>query len=572
MLAADSVAINRLQIKGDKRTSQALVRELEQTSWPVPLPAHLQQAWVFVRELTVTGKARDLRQQTAQQLDAQLQRAVRAVQGNAATANAVWFASLPELVAFLLVDLALGRATQWYWSRWSHLLKYSKQEAIARLLCEYSEHMPAIIMHLQSHQRLNIVWAQISDASATTLVRELARVWGFASINAWEIDQQSRLAAVQEMTPKLQTHKNLLQFWSPLLMGLDVQDARVALAATLHGLTYTPLWLHRQPAALLHTFFALVGSPDSAKENSTPRSPWNTQPIAESDWFEPQVRTEKNQPANKIVALEASPAIAIPSTPTPVAIAQRDSVLQKTQTIVTDKIHSMISQDSRQKAVESLRIKSSAPDEVSHQNPVPDDSWLEQESSSQSRDANSVEGYEFITRAGGFFYLLNPLRQLLTAERLAIQANASVWHWLLDLYRVFVQHFPALTDVMDMPLQRFILQQLHPGADAAELQHLALQALSVPPSQFAHELFADLAKQVGHTDSWQELRSSPGFFATPAQVVATASHWDIYFSMQSVRLNLRLMGWDINPGWLPWLGRVVTLHYIEQPLVAAGDP
>ena len=103
MHAADSVAINRLQVKGDKRSSQALVRELEQSSWPLlPLPAHLQHAWVLVREITVTGRARDLRQHTAKQLDGELQSAVRALRGNVGNANAIWFASLPELIAFLI--------------------------------------------------------------------------------------------------------------------------------------------------------------------------------------------------------------------------------------------------------------------------------------------------------------------------------------------------------------------------------------------------------------------------------------------------------------------------------------
>ena len=124
MHTAESVAISRLQVKGDKRTSQALVRDLEQTSWPLPLPAHLQHAWVLVRAIQVTGKARELRRHTAKQLDGELQSAVRAIHGNAAAANAIWFASLPELVAFLSIELALGKTSQWYWSRWAYLLRY----------------------------------------------------------------------------------------------------------------------------------------------------------------------------------------------------------------------------------------------------------------------------------------------------------------------------------------------------------------------------------------------------------------------------------------------------------------
>jgi hypothetical protein len=83
-------------------------------------------------------------------------------------------------------------------------------------------------------------------------------------------------------------------------------------------------------------------------------------------------------------------------------------------------------------------------------------------------------------------------------------------------------------------------------------------------------LFADLRAQFQQTDFWCELAGSPGFFATPARVIATASHWDIYFPLQSVRLGLRLVAWDINPGWLPWLGRVVSLHYVEQSVLTGA--
>jgi hypothetical protein len=259
MLAADSVAINRLQVKGDKRTSQALVRELEQTSWPMPLPAHLQQAWILVRELQVKGKARDLRQQTAQHLDSELQTAVRAIHGNPTAANAIWFASLPELIAFLVVDLALGKATQWYWYRWSYLLSYPKHEAIARLLCEHCEHLPAVIMQLQSRQQLHLVWRQLSDGSAKTIARELLRVWSLPGINAWEPDADVR-DEVEIIRQALQTQTVLLSYWRPLLRGLVVQDGRVLLAAVLHGLIYAPLWLQQQPTALVQSFAAVVCS------------------------------------------------------------------------------------------------------------------------------------------------------------------------------------------------------------------------------------------------------------------------------------------------------------------------
>jgi hypothetical protein len=56
-----------------------------------------------------------------------------------------------------------------------------------------------------------------------------------------------------------------------------------------------------------------------------------------------------------------------------------------------------------------------------------------------------------------------------------------------------------------------------------------------------------------------------------AQVVTSPSHLDIYFPLSSVRLDVRLTGLDVNPGWVPWLGRVVHFHYIESPSDMGGE-
>jgi hypothetical protein len=48
-----------------------------------------------------------------------------------------------------------------------------------------------------------------------------------------------------------------------------------------------------------------------------------------------------------------------------------------------------------------------------------------------------------------------------------------------------------------------------------------------------------------------------------ARVVCSASHVDIECPMSAVRLPVRLSGLDLNPGWVPWLGRVVTFHYVS---------
>jgi hypothetical protein len=44
-------------------------------------------------------------------------------------------------------------------------------------------------------------------------------------------------------------------------------------------------------------------------------------------------------------------------------------------------------------------------------------------------------------------------------------------------------------------------------------------------------------------------------------VLATATHVDVTFPGDVIELPLRRAGLDLDPGWVPWLGRVVAYHY-----------
>jgi hypothetical protein len=46
-----------------------------------------------------------------------------------------------------------------------------------------------------------------------------------------------------------------------------------------------------------------------------------------------------------------------------------------------------------------------------------------------------------------------------------------------------------------------------------------------------------------------------------ALVSATRTHLDLEFDPAQGDMRIRRAGLDLNPGWLPWLGRVVQFHY-----------
>jgi len=47
----------------------------------------------------------------------------------------------------------------------------------------------------------------------------------------------------------------------------------------------------------------------------------------------------------------------------------------------------------------------------------------------------------------------------------------------------------------------------------------------------------------------------------PANLSLTPTHADLYFDHRHADLRIRRAGLDIDPGWLPWFGRVVAFHY-----------
>ena len=49
-----------------------------------------------------------------------------------------------------------------------------------------------------------------------------------------------------------------------------------------------------------------------------------------------------------------------------------------------------------------------------------------------------------------------------------------------------------------------------------------------------------------------------------ALLSVSRTHLDLFFDLSSVDIRIRRAGLDLDPGWLPWFGRVVSFHYLEK--------
>ncbi len=50
----------------------------------------------------------------------------------------------------------------------------------------------------------------------------------------------------------------------------------------------------------------------------------------------------------------------------------------------------------------------------------------------------------------------------------------------------------------------------------------------------------------------------------PARIDASPTHLELRLDLTQVDLRIRRAGLDLDPGWVPWLGRVIRFHYLDR--------
>lgn len=81
--------------------------------------------------------------------------------------------------------------------------------------------------------------------------------------------------------------------------------------------------------------------------------------------------------------------------------------------------------------------------------------------------------------------------------------------------------------------------------------------VSSPPSPL-HPLWYSALKTWSRRHTGLTLKS---LIQRPGELALTPTHLDLTFDLSQVDIRIRKAGLDLNPGWLPWFGRVVAFHY-----------
>lgn len=600
-LQPGDVSIGRLRCR--RAAVAAAGKRLAEADWP----RQPDGAWLIIRQLHVRGAEPWLALRAGARATELSAAAVSGTSPEAENALAVRFESLAALLARLSADLVSGRARHlWFWQAWRRLTGLPATQALRDLWLEHVPYLPSVTVELAELGALRSVWRAIDPPMVARLQDRLGGLIGKALPPARETGS----AGVGPVPPVA-----LLRRWQGVLDGFPAAEPRCWLAAVLVTLEWRPtLFGDEAGAGLARVEAALrlapggrsaelpsdgagssaavpdASAPDEGRETSVapgesatararraanaPRAAtlgpegagWPGRESAQADSGVPSAAAASAPGRRRLPnAGSAQPGAGRPtgfraSTVPPSAPDALSSDPAATRWHADGPGDHAAPNDLRQR-VDQDRPATGEPD-PDGPGPLMDRSPDGPGSGSSGRpDSWAVYSRAFDTfrtRQGGLFYLINflnrPEVQALLDEAGGMGSMSSGWAWLFRLGMEL-----GLEPEGDLAAFLAASMGLEEPRELLELEQLPRRGALL---DLAHRLYAG-------TGVWD-----PELLRVPSLCRASASHLDLYYPLSAVRLEVRLSALDINPGWVPWLGRVVSFHYQESSAgVSAGaDP
>jgi hypothetical protein len=141
------------------------------------------------------------------------------------------------------------------------------------------------------------------------------------------------------------------------------------------------------------------------------------------------------------------------------------------------------------------------------------------------------------TAGAGLYFLLNALRHLKTADD-----RFDRW-FLAHLFRRLADYAGIAGDDPILLWTRVTLDE----DDSTELDERQLRLWTLRIRRWCWRNGRIAAREV---------------ICRPGRVTLTASDLDVSLALDAVDIRIRRIGLDLDPGWVPWFGRVVRFHYL----------
>lgn len=182
---------------------------------------------------------------------------------------------------------------------------------------------------------------------------------------------------------------------------------------------------------------------------------------------------------------------------------------------------------------------------------------------SRSRRVRIVEN-EF-TEAGGLYFLLNAMRRLGIENAYAAVPELAESAFLPRLFDTLAGHAGV---TRGDPARRWIDSAREAAASidfplSAALWPSTLRPVRPPQCDVDFLVRAWTVSvrrwcwRAGRVRLLEVVRR-------PARISLTRTHLDVTLALDQADLRIRRIGLDLDPGWLPWFGRVIQFHYTDS--------
>ncbi|WP_068636666.1 hypothetical protein [Thauera butanivorans] len=535
MNAAD-LRLGRVVLRGTASTVARARAELPAALARSRWPAAGDDAILVLRRVAVSGTLPELPARAAAATAQIARRAADPWSPAADGAEAVRFRDALDYRACLARDLLAGTAARrWLWRHRAALPGLRPAGALAALLAEDALALPALLDHPGLRAALPALWRALDAPAARVLLHAIGTATGWSGAIAAALDPPPgrRRAAHQDGPDR------------------DASGRERPESSAPHSSTASPdadVTAHAPPPAppVSPAGDGIAGAPDGTPQPSAPY--WHAMPGAQ----QAIAGLPPNDPRAVLQAVLGLWA----GTPAMLGAASagqglRDAahaLVRATPSALTAATPAPRTAPAAPSATATARPARSRPaDEAAaapSAAPAPEPPPLSSSAASAMPLPPAAE-HDFLTRGGGLFFLLNVLNlPALRGWRAALTEPQAGWR---ELARLAVR----IGAPTDPPLAAFLAQAC--GLDAGTSPAAALAALGT-----GHDAATvDAAARRFHGDAaLAALRAE-----RPARVRASASRVDVHLGLADASLDIRRAGLDIDPGWLPWLGRVVRFHY-----------
>lgn len=453
-------------------------------------------------------------------------------------APAVWFADDAELLACLVTDLAFGAGDRWWWAG----IRRQLGEQPAAVLAAAPSLVPALLARLDRIAATDAVLATIAGPDAVTIASAVALAF---AASASDVDTVT--AALTD----------------PAAHRTPSTGRGRAPAATA-----------RRRGAPSHTWLRRVADTAATRPGAVPAVVHGA-----------AVAIRDGRPLDDVLD-GPTPVPAVPDAP---LRGGRDaSGVAEATAPATPPNHDARTASDRGRDASDPRPRSDRPD-ARGEAPAPDPADQVASTGLPAADPDHGGDAGVVSDLAGAVFLIDLLRSLGLPDVLEGWHLGSVGAGaVLDGVTRALLRTPEPGEAAD-PLWRVLadVDGREPGREVAVREGpLVLPVRWRPPHPPAnrpvpitpqtsplldelHPSLARLAVLLGdHLDEVLTRRLTPLTSEPPATLlrqrgtlVATATHLDVTLSLDGLWLPGRMAGLDLDPGWVPWLGRVVLVHF-----------